>query len=381
MQITEKTLKNSVFKIEAELDEDVVTFKKKIEDTDKTQYLVEQQKLIYQGKIMDDAKKLSDYNLTEKGFIVLMLVKPKPKVEAKAEAKSESSSTTAAAASSTTAPAATPAAAASSESATATEGTAAATTTATPAAATPTQAAATTASPPETSAPATPQPPLAPAISESLVDNIAAMGFPRDQIIAALRAAFGNPDRAVEYLMNGIPENLLQSVPTPPPASGAVAPAATPTTPAAAAPTAPAAAAAAAAGMGAGVLERIRNEPQFQQIRQIIRTNPQLLQQFIQQMSRENPDLFQAITGNQEEFIRMINEPDDMSTEQSNTGGPTVSRDQEGRVTLQITENERQAIDRLKQLGFPEELVIQAYFACDKNEELAANFLLSNAFD
>ena len=41
---------------------------------------------------------------------------------------------------------------------------------------------------------------MGPALQEA-IQNMEAMGFERSQINAAMRAAFNNPDRAVEYLL------------------------------------------------------------------------------------------------------------------------------------------------------------------------------------
>ncbi|KAK0512692.1 hypothetical protein JMJ35_004709 [Cladonia borealis] len=408
MKLTFKDLKQQKFVIEAEPSETIGQVKEKI--SNEKGWEASQQKLIYSGKILQDANTVASYNIEEKGFIVCMTSKPKA-----APTASSSSSK----APSTPAPATAP----------------------TPAA----PAAPTHPTGPAVNAPATPSPaPSAPSAPlaegatfndpsaltlgsqrDEAIANMEGMGFPRADIDRAMRAAFNNPDRAVEYLLNGIPESVQQeqaqargggagerSSAAP---AAASPPAATGNTPAPAATgeegdqpinlfeaaaqagrtggagggargSRGAGGSANLAGLGAGMgaaagagaegrpglgnLDFLRNNPQFQQLRQIVQAQPRMLEPILQQVGAGNPDLARMIGENPDQFLQLLSE---------DTGEDTPLPP--GAQEVSVTEEERDAIERLCRLGFDRDMVIQAYFACDKNEELAANFLFDQPDD
>mmetsp|Transcript_32474 Transcript_32474/g.29301 ORF Transcript_32474/g.29301 Transcript_32474/m.29301 type:complete len:96 (-) Transcript_32474:129-416(-) len=48
---------------------------------------------------------------------------------------------------------------------------------------------------------------------------------------------------------------------------------------------------------------------------------------------------------------------------------------------VQVTKEENDAIERLCAMGFEKNRVLEAFLACDRNEEMAANYLLEGQFE
>lgn len=190
---------------------------------------------------------------------------------------------------------------------------------------------------------------------DGVIGQMEAMGFERAQIDRAMRAAFFNPDRAIEYLLTGIPENIQaeqrQGGGAARGAAAATSPA--PVTAGAAAATSPPAAeagadepvnlfeAAAQAGQGRGGarggararggaaatmpmdmggapgapgagdtvnMDFLRNSPHFQHLRQLVQQQPAMLEPILQQVAEGNPQLAQMIGQNQDQFLQLLSE-------------------------------------------------------------------------
>ncbi|KAL5553190.1 hypothetical protein UlMin_040591 [Ulmus minor] len=398
MKVFVKTLKGTHFEIEVKPEDTVSDVKKNIEIVQGVDvYPAAQQMLIHQGKVLKDGTTLDENKVAEGSFVVIMLTKSKSSTGEGSTASTAQSAPTKAAQSSAPAPAPAP-----------TPDSAPSTTDQGPVA--------TPALPASVTTPAAPPAPVSSetAVSdtdvygqaasnlvagnnlEGAIQQILDMGggtWDRDTVMRAMRAAFNNPERAVEYLYSGIPEQAdaphVAQVPASTPAANAPAqpPQAQPAPVTSSGPNAnpldlfpqglpnmgSGAGAGAAGAAGAGTLEFLRNSQQFNALRAMVQANPQILQPMLQELGKQNPHLMRLIQEHQADFLRLINEPVE-GGEGNALGNLAAAMPQ----AVTVTPEEREAIERLEAMGFDRAIVLEVYFACNKNEELAANYLLDH---
>lgn len=358
MLITFKTLEQKTFKIEIEETEKIKSLKEKIAaEKGVDQFPPEGQKLIYSGKILDDDKTLSECNIDVKSFVVVMVVKQKPKVataeKPKEETPSASASSSAAPSASAAAPASPMAVDTSTPSTTSTQST------------TTTASSETTTSTTSVNTEAAESALLTGSALESSITELMALGYSREQVLLALNRSFHNADRAAEYLLSGNIPDAPADADAPGGGDEAGGGDAVPVDLGSVAPG------------GTTDLSFLRTLPQFQLMRTQVQSNPESLPLLLQGIGETNPELLSIINQNQEQFIAILNERGD-------AGDAPAGGDQGAGAgqpfQIQVTANEKEAIDRIVGMGFPEADVIQAFFACEKNEQLAIDFLLGDSF-
>lgn len=179
----------------------------------------------------------------------------------------------------------------------------------------------------------------------SMVQNIMEMGYDREAVVRALNASFNNPDRAVEYLIMGIPETAVQDRPAPVGGNDQSGESRT-------AGNVPAPAAAIPGDAGAddmSPLEFLRGQSQFNQMRSVIQQNPEMLNAVLQQIGHTNPALLQLISENQEAFVNMLNESEDdrQAPVGEDDGRANFGGLLDGGSVPELTQQDREAIERV----------------------------------
>lgn len=416
MKISVKTLKGEQFQIDVD-PTDLISAVKTAIASQKPDMPANRQKLIHSGKVLKDSQTLGETGIAENEFLVCMLTK---EVKAKPQTQSAPPTTNLPVVSS---PPPQTSQQQASDSSTPTN-----TSVSQSAQSIISESTTTTPAPQAQTIQAPPAPNRETVVDPNAVRQLMDMGFPEEESTTALRAAMGNSDVAVEFLMNGIPPHAL-----------------------------------AAAGMGGGAsqntslndsmdsassggIEQLRSHPQINELRRVVQSNPSALSQVLEAIGQQNPALLQLIHANQAEFLAMMNEPiteSDSSQQSAPQGGnqlppphlpsgepnpmqliqmiqqlPEEQRaaaaqslgmtpeqlqafsqmisqippDQlqhilagmggagggggGGGNVIRLTEEEMNSVTRLTELGFDQQDAVAAYLACDKNEALAANMLM-----
>ena len=247
-------------------------------------------KLLHSGVVLEDAKTLEEYKIKEGNVIIMMLLKPK-KVEAKPE---------------------------------------------------PNQKEELQQQEPPKNEENKPQPQYTEQIN-ALVD----MGYEKEKVERAIKAANGSIDLAVEYLNEEQIPN--QNEPNTGNANSNIP-----------------------SSSNSNLPEELKKNASI--IKCLCMNNPEKLPSILTNLKEHSPQLFELIKQHEEDFKNLLVSP--LSEEDIRN---FQSIQQELRrppgQTIRLTKEESDAVKRLQELGFSQADAVQAYFACDKNEEMAANFL------
>ncbi|KAH8337116.1 hypothetical protein KR059_000200 [Drosophila kikkawai] len=295
MKLSIITLDRRTIKLEMSDSENVRTLKQRLSDMPEVAMPAESLQLIYAGRIMDDELPLSNYKIAEDKNIVLMgkkIVPPAEPKEQKLERERNPEPVP-------VIPSTPPPAAGSIQA---------------------------------LSQPTVALPSVAP--TEQRVRDLMDMGYGEQEVRDALRASFNHPERAIEYLINGIPPQTAADTHI-------------------------------ATAQPTGDPQHMVASPALARVRQMIRDDPRLLDQILAHLAETEPEAFEFIRNHQAEFLALIQGSED------ETAGDTVQ--------VNLTTDEAAAVGRLEALGFHRALAVQAYLACDKNEEMAAMILFNQA--
>ena len=242
--------------------------------------------------------------------------------------------------------------------------------------------------------------------NEQDITNLTSMGFSRELVLRALRAAYNNPERAVEYCLSGIPANTERGYSAPVPMPSFPAPGTASETPAEStnpsSATVPETAHHGALNESAGttstattpdideaqrqlrellggapepsaLAQELQNLPNFDAIRDLILRNPEsMLPMAMQQLQQSHPALHTLIQQSPQEFMSLLSR---------GLGGNAELGGEAGSVPQVVTlgAEDVEPIQRLMALGgFTQEQAARAYVLGRRNEEIAAAILFES---
>jgi UV excision repair protein RAD23 len=211
------------------------------------------------------------------------------------------------------------------------------------------------------------------------VESLSQMGFQKEECENALKAAFWFEDRAIDYLLNGIPADVMDSIAqghselqaqAPPQqvgqqqstqGQGRLGQEGDPL-----------------AGIPPEILAQINGltqNPQFMELRNYARQNPEMvLPQIAAMIQQNNPQLWAFFEQDTALFVSLI------------LGAPSGQQGQQGQQAqaenpneIRLSQSDNDAVKRLEAFGFEQYACFEAYSVCDKNEEMALSMLFDNA--